>query len=62
MNLCIHLALKGSQPGQLYYPSGVTVDDNDLVYVSDQNDYISVYMPNGKDRCHIQKHCIKKEL
>ena len=52
---------KGSQPGQLYYPSGVTVDDNDLVYVSDQSDYISVYMPNGKDRCHIQKHCIKKD-
>ena len=40
-----------SQPGQLYYPSCVTVDDNDLVYVSDWNDYTSVYM----------KHCNKKD-
>ena len=52
---------KGSQPGQLYYPSGVTVDDNDLVYVSDWNGYISVYMPNGKYICRIQKHCNKKD-
>ena len=52
---------EGSQPGQLYYSSGVTVDDNDLVYVSDRNEYISVYMPNGEYKCHIQKHCNKKD-
>ena len=52
---------EGSQPGQLYCPSGVTVDDNDLVYVSNENDYISVYMPNGEYKCRIQKHCNKKD-
>ena len=44
-----------------HYPSGVTVDDNDLVYVSDENNYISVYMPNGKYKCRIQKHCNKED-
>ena len=48
---------KGSQPGQLGFPAGVTVDDNDLVYVNNENDYISVYMLNGKYKCCIQKHC-----
>ena len=52
---------KGYQPGQLYYPAGITVDDNDLVYVSDGSDYISVYMPNGEYKCHIQKHCNKND-
>ena len=52
---------KGSQPGQLYRPTGVTIDDNDLVYASDENDYISVYMANGKYKCCIQKHCNKKD-
>ena len=52
---------KGSQPGQLYCPSGVTLDENDLVYVSHQNDYISVYMPNGEYKCLIQKHCKKED-
>ena len=52
---------EGSQPGQLCCPSGVTVDDNDLVYVSNENDYISVYMPNGEYKCRIQKHCNKKD-
>ena len=52
---------EGSQPGHLYDPSGVTVDDNDLVYVSDWNDYISVYLPNGKYKCRIQKRCNKKD-
>ena len=52
---------EGSQPGQLYHPAGVTVDDNDLVYVSDGSDYISVYMPNGEYKCHIQNHCTKKD-
>ena len=58
---------KGSQPGrlycpgQLYHPTGITVDDNDLVYVSDENDYLSVYMPNGKYKCCIQKHCNGKD-
>ena len=51
----------GSQPGQLYCPAGVTVDDNDLVYVSDRSDYISVYIPNGEYKCCIQKHCNKKD-
>ena len=52
---------EGSQPGQLYHPAGVTVDDNDLVYVIDGSDYISVYMPNGEYKCHIQNHCTKKD-
>ena len=52
---------EGSQPGQLYGPSGVTVDDNDLVYVNDCNDCISVYMPNGEYKCRIQKHCNEKD-
>ena len=52
---------EGSQPGQLYCPVGVTVDDNDLVYVSDWSDYISVYIPNGEYKCRILKLCIKKD-
>ena len=60
--LCIHLALKGLNQVNIITLAVVTVDDNDLVYVSDQNGYISVYMPNGEYKCRIPKHCNKKKL
>ena len=54
--LCVHLAPKDPQPGQLYGPAGIMVDDSDLVYVSDESDFITVYTTNGEYCFHIKKH------
>ena len=51
---------KGSESGQLYHPAGVTIDDN-LVYVSDENDFVSVFNANGDYVCRIQKKCEVKD-
>ena len=52
---------KGSQPGQLYHPAGIAIDDHDLVYVSDENDFVSVFNANGDYVCRIQKKCEVKD-
>ena len=52
---------EGSQPGQLYHPSGITIDDNNLVYVSDENDFVSVFNANCDYVCRIQKKCEIKD-
>ena len=51
---------EGSHPGQLYHPAGITIDDN-LVYVSDENDFVSVSNANGDYVCRIQKKCEVKD-
>ena len=52
---------KGSQPGQLYHPAGVTVDDHQLVYVNCDIDYVSVFTSDGQYRCQIQKYLESKK-
>ena len=46
---------EGSEPGQLYFPTGITLDDNDLVYVNNHNQFISVYNTNGQYITRIKK-------
>ena len=52
---------EGSQPGQLYLPAGVTVDDYELVYVNCDNDYVSVFTTDGQYRYQIQKRLVTKD-
>ena len=44
----------GSRAGQLCHPSGIAVNCN-LVYVSDENGFVSVFTTDGKYDCRIQK-------
>ena len=46
----------GSQPGQLYHPAGITVDDHELVYVNCDIEYVSVFTTDGQYCCRIQKY------
>ena len=46
---------RGSKPGQLYHPTGITLDDNDLVYVNDCSKFISVFSTNGQYITRIEK-------
>ena len=46
---------KGSEPGQLYCPTGITLDDNDLVYVNNGNQFISVYTTDRQYITRIEK-------
>ena len=51
---------KQSEPGHLQCPVGITVNE-DLIYVNDARDYITVYNKNsGMCRCRIGLNLIKK--
>ena len=49
---------RGSKPGQLTLPSGITVDDNDLLYIAESstNNRVSIYTTQGEFI-----HCFGKE-
>ena len=50
---------RGSEPGQLYFTTVITLDDNDLVYVNNSNQLISIYNTNGQYITHIEKRLPK---
>ena len=39
---------KGSQHGQLYFPTSIGVDSTNTVYVTDENHCVSVYTSSGQ--------------
>ena len=47
--------------GTMYNPTGLTVDDNGLVYVNCENDYVSVFTTDGQYRCRIKKYFSEKK-
>ena len=51
----------GTEPDQLYYPVGITVDDHKLIYVKCEDSYISVFTADGQYRCRIQDYLGTKE-
>ena len=60
VSLCVHLVKSNHQPGHLQCPVGITVNE-DLIYVNDARDYITVYNKNsGMYCCRIGLNLIKK--
>ena len=39
---------EGSQHGQLYHPLGICVDSTNTVYITDENNRVSVYTSSGQ--------------
>ena len=39
---------EGSQHGQLYHPTSISIDSTNTVYVADNNHRVSVYTSNGQ--------------